>query len=143
MKSSLRSLDFIQWSVGSLKKFNRGINMIPALFLVKKGIHFWLHWVFGAACRLSLVVVSRRYSKSQCTRFLLCWPLTWEHRLYLGTRASAVTARALEQRLSSCGHGDSRSEPVESPWARAGILNYLTTRSPPRSPFRNIIGGSV
>ena len=50
---------------------------------------------------------------------------------------------ALEQRLSSCGHGDSRSEPVESPWARAGILNYLTTRSPPRSPFRNIIGGSV
>ena len=32
---------------------------------------FWLHWVFGALCRLSLVVVSR--ASLQCCGFLLRW----------------------------------------------------------------------
>ena len=47
-------------------------------------MYFWLHWVFGcsilAALRLSLVVVSRGYSKLQCTRFWW-WLLLGEHRL--------------------------------------------------------------
>ena len=44
-----------------------------------------------------------------------------------GTRASVVMALGLylEQGLSSCGHEDSRSEHVESSWARAG--RFLTT----------------
>ena len=38
-------------------------------------ILFWLHWVFVAACGLSLVAVSGGYSSLQCTGFSLRWPL--------------------------------------------------------------------
>ena len=48
-------------------------------------IYFWLHWVFIAACRLSLVVVSGGFS---CCRARA-----------LGARASVVAAHG----LSSCG----------------------------------------
>ena len=34
-------------------------------------IYFWLHWVFVAACRLSLVVASGGYSSLWCTGFSL------------------------------------------------------------------------
>ena len=34
-------------------------------------INFWLHWVFSAACRLSLVVVSRGYSLVAVYMFLI------------------------------------------------------------------------
>ena len=37
--------------------------------------YFWLHWVFVAACRLSLVVVSRGYSSLWCAGFSLWWLL--------------------------------------------------------------------
>ena len=36
---------------------------------------FWLHWVFVAARRLSLVVASRGYSSLQCVGFSLQWLL--------------------------------------------------------------------
>ena len=42
----------------------------PLFFFFNKFIlfiYFWLHWVFIAACRLSLVAVSRGYS------LLLAW----------------------------------------------------------------------
>ena len=38
-------------------------------------IYFWLHWVFIAACGLSLVVASRAYSLLQCANFSLRWLL--------------------------------------------------------------------
>ena len=57
--------------------------------------YFWLHWVFVAACRLSLVAVS--------TGFSLWWLLLlWS----LGSRCmgfSSCGSQALEHRLSSCG----------------------------------------
>ena len=36
-------------------------------------IYFWLHWVFVAARRLSLVVASWGYSSLQCAGFSLQW----------------------------------------------------------------------
>ena len=36
-------------------------------------IYFWLHWVFVAAYRLSLVAASRGYSSLRCTAFSLRW----------------------------------------------------------------------
>ena len=37
--------------------------------------YFWLHWVFIAACRLSLVAASRAYSLMRCVGFSLPWLL--------------------------------------------------------------------
>ena len=37
--------------------------------------YFWLHWVFVAACRLSLVAVSGGYSSLWCAGFSLQWLL--------------------------------------------------------------------
>ena len=73
-------------------------------------IYLWLHWVFVAACGLSLVAASGGYSYLRCTGFSLggfsCCGV-WA----LGVRASVVVARglsscgsqALEHRLSSGG----------------------------------------
>ena len=46
-------------------------------------IYFWLHWVFIAVRRLSLVAVNRGYSLLRCTGFLLqqLLLLPTEHRL--------------------------------------------------------------
>ena len=69
-------------------------------------IYFWLHWVFVAAHRLSLLEVSGVYSSLQCTGFSLWWLLllpstdsrcagfsscgTWAQQLWLvGSRAQA------------------------------------------------------
>ena len=46
--------------------------------LLKKNVYFWLHWVFNALCRLSLVVVSGgcpsvRYRGFSSRWFLLLW----------------------------------------------------------------------
>ena len=69
-------------------------------------IYFWLHWVFLAAHRLSLVAVSGGYSFLRCAGFSLPWPLLlrsmgstcagfsscvmWTQQLWLaGSRAQA------------------------------------------------------
>ena len=54
----------------------------------------WLHWVFVAVCRFSLVTASRSYSSLQCVGLSLWWLLlcrAWA----LGKRASVVVAREL------------------------------------------------
>ena len=38
-------------------------------------IYFWLHWVFTAVCRISLVAASRGYSSVRCMGFSLQWLL--------------------------------------------------------------------
>ena len=38
-------------------------------------IYFWSHWVFGAACRSSLVAVRGGYSSLRCMGFSLRWLL--------------------------------------------------------------------
>ena len=76
----------------------------------KKIIYFWLHWVFVAACGLSLVAASGGYSSLGYEGFSLrCLPCCGAPAL--GAQASVVAARglsscgsrALERRLSSCG----------------------------------------
>ena len=57
----------------------------------KKFIYFWLHWVFVAALRLSLVAVSWGYSSLRCTGFSLRWLLLLRST---GSRCAG---------LSSCG----------------------------------------
>ena len=72
--------------------------------------NFWLHWVFVAACGLSLVVLSGCYSSLWCAGFSLQWLLLLRSQA-LGMQASVVVvcglsscgSRALEHRLSSCG----------------------------------------
>ena len=54
--------------------------------------YFWLHWVFVAAHRLSLVVVSRGCSSLRCAVSLLWWLLLWS----MGSRRVG---------FSSCGAG--------------------------------------
>ena len=53
------------------------------LFFLNRFILFiyWLHWVFVAVCRLSLVVVNGGYSSLPCEGFSLRWLLVAEHRL--------------------------------------------------------------
>ena len=58
-------------------------------------IYFWLHWVFVAACGLSLVAASGGYSSLRCTGFSLRWLLLlWS----TGSRRtdSVVVARGLQ-----------------------------------------------
>ena len=57
-------------------------------------IYFWLHWVFVAARRLSLVAVSGGYSSLRCTGFSLRWLLLLRST---GSRraGSVVVARGL------------------------------------------------
>ena len=44
-------------------------------FYINLFIYFWLHWVFIAAHRLSLVAASGGYSSLQCAGFSLWWLL--------------------------------------------------------------------
>ena len=57
-------------------------------------IYFWLCWVFVAARRLSLVVVSRGYSSLQCTGFSLRWLLLLWNRGSRRTGFSSYGTRA-------------------------------------------------
>ena len=44
-----------------------------SFFFFLKLIYFWLHWVFVAACGLSLVATSGGYSSLRCAGFSLQW----------------------------------------------------------------------
>ena len=80
-------------------------------------VYFWLRWVFVAACRLSLVAVSRGYSSLQCTGFSLQWLLLLQS---MGSRCvgfSSCGSRSLERRLSSCG---ARAQLLRSMWDLPG-----------------------
>ena len=73
-------------------------------------IYLWLHWVFIAACGLSLVVASGSYTSLWCAGFSLWWLLLLQS---MGSRHTALVvvaqglsscgSQALEHRLSSCG----------------------------------------
>ena len=57
-------------------------------------IYFWLHWVFVAACGLSLVVVNGGYSSLQCTGFSLQWLLLLQSMGFRLTGFSSCGTRA-------------------------------------------------
>ena len=64
---------------------------------------FWLHWVFVAVRRLSLVVASGGYSSLRCAGFSLWWLLLLWSTGSRHTGFSSCGSRALERRPSSCG----------------------------------------
>ena len=66
-------------------------------------IYFWLHCVFVAAHRLSLVSVSGGYSLLWCAGFSLRWFLLLRSTGSRHVGFSSCGLRALERRLSSCG----------------------------------------
>ena len=80
-------------------------------------IYFWLHWVFVAAYRLSLVAECRGYSLLRCTGFSLWWLLLlWS----TGSRHAGFSScglRAPERSLSSCG---SRAKLICGMWRLPG-----------------------
>ena len=108
-------------------------------------IYFWLHWVFIAACGLSLVVASRGYSLLQCAGFSLWWLLLlqsmgsrhagfsscgmWAQQLWLtGSRAQAQqlwrTGLVAPQHV-----GSSRTRVrTRVPCIGRQILNHCATR---------------
>ena len=57
------------------------IHSTDVLKFIYLFIYFWLHWVFVAAHRLSLVAASGGYSSFWCTSFSLRWLLVVEHGL--------------------------------------------------------------
>ena len=62
-------------------------------------IYFWLHWVFIAACGLSLVAVRRGYSLLWCMGFLLQWFILLRSMTQaLNAQASVVETRSLSSR---------------------------------------------
>ena len=83
------------------------------LFIISsfKLTFFSLCWVFVALCRLSLVVVSRGYSRVAVHGLLVVVAsLAAEHKLQgvqalvaVGLRLSSCDSRVLESSLSSCG----------------------------------------
>ena len=62
-------------------------------------IYFWLHWVFVAAHRLSLVAESRGYSSLQCAGFSLRWLLLLRSTGSRRAGFSSCGSRALERGL--------------------------------------------
>ena len=65
-------------------------------------IYLWLHGVFVAACRLSLVAVSRDYASFRCLNILLQRLLLFQSRGSRHTGFSTCGLRTLEHRFSSC-----------------------------------------
>ena len=65
-------------------------------------IHFWLRWVFVAACRLSLVAASGGYSSLWCAGFSLLWLLLLRSTGSRHAGFSSCGSRAPERNLSSC-----------------------------------------
>ena len=55
-------------------------NHIKKFFLIFYYL-FWLHWVFVAVCRLSLVAASGAYCLVRVLRLLTAVPSLVEHRL--------------------------------------------------------------
>ena len=115
-------------------------------------IYFWLHWVFVAAHRLSLVVGIGGYSSLWCVGFSLRWLLllqsTGSRRAGLsscGTQARYLwltDSKAQAQQLWRTGlaaprHvGSSRSRaPTRVPCIGRRILNHCATREAPHCSF--------
>ena len=106
----------------------------PAFFF----FNFWLRWVFGAVCGLSLVVVSGGYSSWRCSGLSLWW-LLWLPSTGSRHTASVAVVHVLSShgsQLGCPGHlGSSRTRDrtYVSCFGR-GILNHWKTREFPLIP---------
>ena len=106
-------------------------------------IYFWLHWVFVAACGLSLVVASGGYSSLRCTGFLLRWLLLLQSTGSRRTGFSSCSSRALGCRLRSCGAKAyllcgmwGLPRPGLEPVSPALAGRFLTAAPPGKSQYR-------
>ena len=98
------------------------------LFFKNKVIYFWLHWVFVAVCRLSLVVASGGYSTLRGAGFSLRWLLLLRSMgsRHVGFSSCGTRAQLLHGMWNLPGPG---LEPV-SPAMAGGFL----TTAPPGKP---------
>ena len=87
-------------------------SILSLSFFKNKFIYLWLHWVFVAACGLSLVAASGGGATLHCgAQASHCGGFSCCGARALGTWASVVVAhglsscssQALERRLGSCG----------------------------------------
>ena len=84
MQSIFSSHNEMKLEINNSKMFEKFINRNTffssffnelMLFLKFFFVYFWLHWVFVAACRLSLVTVREVCSLVMCADFPLLWLL--------------------------------------------------------------------
>ena len=90
--------------------------------------YFWLCWMYVAACRPSLVAVSRDYSSLQCTAFSLQWLLIAEHRVQM-CRHQQLWYMCLVA-PSHVGSSQTRNQ-THVPCIGRWILNHSPTREIP------------
>ena len=90
-------------------------------------IYSWLCWVFTAARRLSLVVVSGGYSLLQCSGFSLRWLLLWSS----GSRCAGFSSCGAQASLL-CSMWDLPGPGLE-PVSPALVGGLLTTVPPGKS----------
>ena len=112
-------------------------------------IYFWLHWVFIAVRRLSLVAASGGHSPSWCAGFSLQWLLLLQSTGSRHAGFSSCSMRALERRLSSCG---TRAQLPRGMWdpPRPGLepvspasAGGLPTTAPPGKPPMGLVFVSI
>ena len=94
-------------------------------------IYFWLHWVFVAVRRLSLVAASGGYSSLQCVGFSLWWLLLLQSTGSRRVGFSSCGTRA----LLLCGMWDLPGPGLE-PVPRTLAGGFLTT-APPGKPNKH------
>ena len=155
----------ISCSVGLLLMNSFSFSMSEQVFLsfsfffkINLFIYFWLHWVFVAVRRLSLVVASRGYSSLQCTGFSLQWLLllqsTGSRRMGFSscsTQAQKLWLVGSRVQAQQLWHMDlAAPRHVGSSWTRARthvpcigrqILNHCTIREAPLSFLKDIFAG--
>ena len=109
-------------------------------------IYFWLHWVFVAARRVSLVEASGGYSSLPCVGFSLQWLLLLPSMGSRHAGFSSCGSWALECRLRSCGsqaqllHGIGSSRPRLKPVSPALAGGFLTTEPPGKRSEERRVG---
>ena len=101
-----KNINLLNVNILNIPQYVSHCFFLNEFICLKNFFYFWLCWVFIAARRLSLVVVSGGYSSLQCAGFSLRWLLLLRSTgprhvgfSSCGTWASAVVACG----LSSCG----------------------------------------
>ena len=83
---SLTRLSFCDWELVGVGSGRVGTWEEETTQGILLFVYFWLHWVFIASCRLSLVTASRGYPLVVCGLIIAMASLVVEHRPW-GARA--------------------------------------------------------
>ena len=104
---------------------NSIIAFFNYLYIVILLFDVWLHWVFIAACGLSVVAERRGYSSLRCLGFSLQWLLLLPSTGSRHMGFSNFCSQALELRLSNSG---------AQAWLLQGMWNLPRPGLEPMSP---------